>query len=106
MVCPFDVQGGVAWSRTEERKFAEFPCNDAGSFYRVGPLARRQCNEMGEWETADFSSCTLADTASEPFFLLWLVVEADDVSTEEETTLEDEVLTVFVYVIRESVYSM
>ncbi len=53
---------------------------------------------MGEWETADFSSCTLDDSASEPFLLLWLVVQTDADNIEEERKeLEDEVfLTILI----------
>ncbi len=93
VVCPRDVQGGIAWPRTIQGLVAEVPCSQAGPFYRMGAVARRGCNEMGEWETADFSSCTLDDSASEPFLLLWLVVQTDEDDIEEETqTLEEEVI--------------
>lgn len=91
VVCPQEAEGGILWPRTVEGEVAEVPCTEAGPFYRAGPLATRQCNNLGEWDRADFSSCTLADTASEPFLLLWLVVEADGISEEEGTALEEEV---------------
>ncbi len=54
-------------------------------------MATRQCNETGEWEEAVFTGCTLTDTVSEPFLLLWLVIEAEEI--ENATFLEVEVST-------------
>ena len=93
VACLPDVQGGIFWPRTLHGEVAEESCAEAGPFYRVGPLARRQCNEIGVWEEADFTGCTLEGSASEPFLLLWLVVEADEIQDDEITFLEKEVHT-------------
>ncbi len=65
------------------------PCSKAGPFYRDGPFATRQCNERGEWDEADFTGCTLTNTVSDPFLLLWLVIEAEEM--EDEAFLLEEV---------------
>ncbi len=71
-----------------QRETAVQPCSEAGPFYRKGPVATRQCNETGEWEEAVFTGCTLTDTVSDPFLLLWLVIEAEEI--ESTTFLEVE----------------
>lgn len=52
------------------------PCSDAGSMFRDGPMATRECNGRGEWEEADLTSCTLVEVI-EPFVLTWFVLDAD-----------------------------
>ena len=51
--------------------------------FRSGPLATRRCNETGEWEEADLTSCTLVEV-EEPFLLIWFVIEADTFTDEME----------------------
>ena len=53
------------------------PCSDAGTTFRAGPLASRRCNNQGEWEEADLTTCTLAEV-EKPFLLVWFVIEADE----------------------------
>ena len=51
------------------------PCSDAGSMFRDGPVATRMCNEKGEWEEADMTSCTLVQV-EEHFLLTWFVLDS------------------------------
>ncbi len=89
--CLPDVYGGILWPRTMRNEAKSLPCSTAGEFYRVGPLARRQCNNVGEWVNADFTGCTLKDVASEPFVVLWMVVlDADNVGDRENVSIEGE----------------
>ena len=87
--CQRDASGGILWPATLQEMEAVELCSRAGSFYREGPLARRQCNERGKWEEADFTGCTLSDSVSEPFLLLWLVIEDEEIGN--RTLLENEV---------------
>ncbi len=87
--CPLDTAGGILWPLTEEGREAVEDCSQAGPFYREGPVARRQCSEGGEWEEADFTGCTLTDSVSEPFLLLWMVIDAEGVG--DGGQLEEEV---------------
>lgn len=50
------------------------PCSDAGPMFRSGPMATRMCNERGEWEEADLTSCTLVQI-QEHFLLTWFVLD-------------------------------
>lgn len=52
------------------------PCSSAGSLFRDGPMATRKCNESGEWEEADLTSCTLVEL-NVPFLLTWFVLDTD-----------------------------
>ena len=44
--------------------------------FRAGPKASRRCNNQGEWEEADLTSCTIAEI-EDPFVLVWFVIDAD-----------------------------
>ena len=69
---------------------ASRPCSDAGSMFRVGPQALRLCNELGEWEEAALTTCTLTDVI-EPFLLVWFVIEADELTDDMEQSFVDSV---------------
>lgn len=74
--CPLEVNGGILWQRTLQDSVVSKQCHEAGPVFRSGPEATRRCNETGEWEEADLTSCTL-DEVEEPFLLVWFVIEAD-----------------------------
>ena len=61
--------------------------------FRVGPRALRKCNEEGEWDEADLTSCTLAEV-EEPFLLFWFVIEADAYTDDMEQGFVDSVSTI------------
>ena len=81
--CPVEVNRGIQWQWTLEGNTVFRPCREAGSMFRVGPLASRRCNEQGQWEEADLTSCTLT-LIEEPFLLVWFVIEADGFSENME----------------------
>ena len=70
----------------------------ASSFFREGPLVTRHCMGNGEWERVDFTSCTLVES-SQPFLLLSLVIEVDEVEEELEIFLVLEVCTNVFYIV-------
>ena len=85
-----EVNRGIQWQWTLEGNTVSRPCREAGSMFRVGPLASRRCNEQGEWEEADLTSCTLT-LIEEPFLLVWFVIEADEFSENMEQEFVDSV---------------
>ena len=88
--CPVEVNGGIQWPWILEGTTALRLCSDAGPMFRVGPQASRLCNELGEWEEADLTSCTLTDV-KEPFLLIWFVIEADEYTDDMEQSFVDSV---------------
>ena len=82
--CPREVNGGIQWPWTPQDTLKEKPCREAGSVFRAGPLATRRCNERGEWEEADLTSCTLLADVEKPFLVVWFVIEADEYTPEME----------------------
>ena len=81
--CPREADGGILWQRTLENTIVSLPCRNAGPVFRAGPLATRRCDAMGEWYSADLSSCTLDETDG-PFALVWFTIAADAVSPSME----------------------
>ena len=81
--CPTETDGGIFWQRTLENTISSLPCRNAGPVFRAGPLATRKCDAMGEWKSADLSSCTLDETDG-PFVLVWFTIAADGVSPSME----------------------
>ena len=82
-----EVGGGIQWSWTLENTTAFKPCSEAGSMFRVGPKASRQCNLEGEWEDADLTSCTTIADVKEPFLLVWFVIDAIEYTDDLEQGL-------------------
>ena len=89
--CPVEVNGGIQWPWTLEGTTAFRPCSEAGSMFRVGPRASRQCDQEGEWEDADLTSCTIADV-EEPFILVWFVIDAEEYTDSMEQDFIDNVI--------------
>ena len=88
--CPVEVNSGIQWPRTLERSTASRPCTEAGSMFRAGPKALRRCNDQGEWEEADLTSCTIAEI-EDPFLLVWFVIDADQYTDDQEEQFLDSV---------------
>ena len=86
-----EVNGGIQWPWTLEGTTAFRPCSEAGSMFRVGPRASRQCDQEGEWEDADLTSCTIADI-EEPFILVWFVIDAEEYTDSMEQDFIDNVI--------------
>ena len=78
-----DLNSGILWPLSVESTTEFIPCTDAGSMFRVGPQASRFCNEQGEWEDADLTSCTLFEI-EQPFLLVWFVIEANEYTDDLE----------------------
>ena len=74
--CLPEVNSGIQWQQALESTIVSMPCSDAGSMFRDGPVATRKCNESGQWEDADLTSCTLVKL-NEPFLLTWFVLDTD-----------------------------
>ena len=90
--CPRGVYGGVLWGKTAENTLVSKQCNEAGTYFRAGPMVSRFCQSGGTWAGADFTSCTLIKSAT-PLVLAWLVVQANSTESVQnvQNTLEDEV---------------
>ena len=58
--------------------------------FRTGPKASRRCNNQGEWEEADLTSCTIAEI-EDPFLLVWFVIDADQYTDDQEQDFVDSV---------------
>ena len=71
-----EVHSCIQWPWTLEDTTVSRPCSEAGSMFRAGPKASRRCNNQGEWEEADLTSCTIAEI-EDPFVLVWFVIDAD-----------------------------
>jgi hypothetical protein len=56
--------------------------------FRAGPKASRRCNNQGEWEEADLTSCTIAEI-EDPFLLVWFVIDADQYTDDQEQDFVD-----------------
>ena len=91
--CPVEVNGGIQWQWTLEGTTVSKPCSDAGSMFRTGPRGSRRCNEEGEWDEADLTSCTLAEI-EEPFLLVWFVIEVEEYTDDMEQGFVDNVSTI------------
>ena len=78
-----DLNSGILWPLSVESTTEFIPCTAAGSMFRVGPQASRFCNEQGEWEDPDLTSCTLTDI-EQPFLLVWFVIEANEYTDDLE----------------------
>ena len=89
--CPVEVNGGIQWPWTLEGTTAFRPCSEAGSMFRVGPRASRQCDQEGEWKDADLTSCTITDV-EEPFILVWFVIDAEEYTDSMEQDFIDNVI--------------
>lgn len=74
--CLPEVNSGIQWQQAQENTIVSMPCSSAGSLFRDGPMATRKCNESGEWEEADLTSCTLVEL-NIPFLLTWFVLDTD-----------------------------
>ena len=85
-----EVNRGIQWQWTLEGNTVSRPCREAGSMFRAGPQASRRCNDQGEWEEADLTSCTLTEI-EEPFLLLWFVIEADEITDDMKQGFIDSV---------------
>ena len=72
-----EVSSGIQWQSALEGTTVYRPCSDAGSMFLTGPQASRRCNNQGNWDAADLTSCTLREI-EEPFLLVWFVIEADE----------------------------
>lgn len=67
---------GILWPRTPENLLSEFSCDLISSSFRKETRVTRQCLGAGRWAGPDLTSCTLRED-SEPFLLLWFVIEAN-----------------------------
>ena len=85
-----EVNGGIQWQSALEGTTVYRLCSDAGSMFRAGPQASRRCNDQGNWEEADLTSCTLTEI-EEPFLLVWFVIEADEYRDSMEQDFVDSV---------------
>jgi hypothetical protein len=88
--CPVEVSSGIQWPWTLEDTTVSRPCSEAGSMFRTGPKASRRCNNQGEWEEADLTSCTIAEI-EDPFLLVWFVIDADQYTDDQEQDFVDSV---------------
>lgn len=94
MWCPVEVQRGIRWPRTLEDNTVSILCTEAGSRFLAGPKASRRCNDQGEWEDADLTSCTV-DKTKNPFLLVWFVIDADNYAPSQEQDFVNNVSNVY-----------
>ena len=85
-----EVNSGIQWPWTLEDTTVSRSCIEAGSMFRAGPKATRRCNNQGEWEEADLTSCTIGEI-EDPFLLVWFVIDTDQFTDDQEQDFVDNV---------------
>ena len=78
-MCAADVTAGVPWDPVPPGMVLRRPCSSVNLQLKGSvSMVKRTCSQEGVWGELDFSQCTLAPRTN-PFLLVWLVVQSDSV---------------------------
>ena len=67
--CQAEYRLGLFWERSRTNQLIRIRCSEFHANFQSGVYITRMCNSSGEWEDADFSSCTIR-IGSTPIILL------------------------------------
>ncbi|XP_065897877.1 adhesion G protein-coupled receptor L4-like [Dysidea avara] len=88
VACLPSIAGGLIWIGQSAGKTSVHRCSDIHHGFRSGVTVSRRCNETGEWEDVDYSSCT-THLSSHSVIVTQAELMANSNSTQFETLVNN-----------------